>query len=84
MAISLPKPKASAVMPHSSVAQQIEFHMGEIKKLFAPNSKLSLIIRSRALEAPVIFTNEQDPNDILNAVKSHVEKPAVIKVSGLN
>lgn len=83
MSISLPKPKPSAVMPHSSVAQQIEFHMGEIKKLFA-NPKLTLIVRSRALEGPVIFTNEQDPNEIMNAVKSHVEKSSVIKVSGLN
>lgn len=53
-----------------TVYQQIDAHIQEILKLFH-QPKLTLIIRSRALEEEVIITNETDPTEIINAVKKH-------------
>lgn len=74
----------NSVQPQSSVYQQIEFHLGCIMAMFA-QPQVTLIVRSRALEAPVIMTNEQDPNDILNAVKQHCGvRPGLIKVGDVD
>lgn len=71
------------VQPQSSVYQQMQFHLESIAALFA-QPKVTLIIRSRALEEPVIMTNERDPNDILSAVKQHcgMTPAGLIKVDG--
>lgn len=74
---------ADPIAPQSSVYQMMNFHLGEIAKLFA-QPKVTLIVRSRALDEPVIMTNERDPTDIINAVKQHVGVTAggLIKVAG--
>lgn len=53
-----------------TVFQEIDFHIQEVCKLFH-QPKLTLIIRSLALEEEIIITNETDPTDIINAIKKH-------------
>ncbi len=64
-----------------TVAEAIDDRMREIKAMFRGDTKLTLVVRTDALEGPLILTNDE-PVAAIEAIRSMTTASPNLKLNG--